>query len=152
MIERLGAVSTVLLDKTGTLTLGSAEVERVVSFDGVEPDELLRLAASVDQLSAHALAEALVDDAERRGAELSFPEQVEEQLGQGIEGTVDGRRVAVGSASWLLERGYDGDPYLAARSLDDNARAGRAKVLVGVDGHLVGESSWVITRATMRRR
>ena len=138
VIERLGAVSTVLLDKTGTLTLGRAEVERVVSFDGVEPDELLRLAASVDQLSAHALAEALVDDAERRGAELSFPEQVEEQLGQGIEGTVDGRRVAVGSASWLLERGYDGDPYLAARSLDDDALAGRAKVLVGVDGHLVG--------------
>jgi heavy metal translocating P-type ATPase len=138
VIERLGAVSTVLLDKTGTLTLGSAEVERVVSFDGVEPDELLRLAASVDQLSAHALAEALVHDVERKGAELSFPEQVEEQLGQGIEGTVDGRRVAVGSAAWLLERGYDGDPYLAARSLDDDAGAGRAKVLVGVDGHLVG--------------
>jgi cation transport ATPase len=67
VIERLGAVRTALLDKTGTLTLGTAEIQEVVSFDGVEPDELLRLAASVDQLSAHALAEALVHDAERRG-------------------------------------------------------------------------------------
>ena len=138
VIERLGAVSTVLLDKTGTLTLGTARVERVVPFDGVEPEELLHLAASLDQLSAHALAEALVHDAERKAVELSFPEHVEELLGQGIEGTVDGRRVAVGSASWLLQRGYDGDPYRAARSLDDAAGAGGSKVLVGVDGQLSG--------------
>jgi heavy metal translocating P-type ATPase len=138
VIERLGAVRTALLDKTGTLTLGTAEVEHVVSFDGVEPDELLRLAASLDQLSVHALAEALVHDAERRGAALTFPEEVEERLGQGIEGTVDGRRVAVGSVSWLVERGYDGDPRAAALSLDAAAGAGRAKILVGVDGRLVG--------------
>ena len=138
VIERLGAVSTVLLDKTGTLTLGSAEVERVVPLDGIDPEELLRLAASVDQLSAHALAEALVHDAERKGLELDFPEGVEERLGQGIEGTVDGLRVAVGSASWLAERGYGGDPYAAARSLDEGARAGSAKVLVGVNGSIAG--------------
>jgi heavy metal translocating P-type ATPase len=138
VIERLGAVSTVLLDKTGTLTLGNAEVERVVPLDGIESAELLRLAASVDQLSAHALAEALVHDAEQRGFALDFPHDVEERLGQGIEGTIGGLRVAVGSASWLEERGYGGDPYGAARSLDDGARAGSAKVLVGVNGAVVG--------------
>jgi heavy metal translocating P-type ATPase len=138
VIERLGEVRTALLDKTGTLTLGTAEVERVVPYDGLDPDELLRLAASVDQLSVHALAEALVHDAERRGAALTFPDGVEERLGQGIEGTVDGCRVAVGSASWLAERGYDGDPHAAARALDDAVGAGRAKILVGIDGRLAG--------------
>jgi len=138
VIERLGAVATVLLDKTGTLTLGSAEVERAVSFDGVEPNELLRLAASLDQLSAHALAEALVHDVEQRGVELSFPEHVRERFGKGIEGTVDGRRVALGSASWLRERGYDGDPHVAVRDLDQGGGAGRATILVGVDGRLAG--------------
>ncbi len=139
VIERLGDVSTVLLDKTGTLSLSATpEVERVVPLDGIDSDELLRLAASLDQLSAHALAEALVHDAERKGFVLDFPESVEERLGQGIEGTVDGHRVAVGSASWLEERGYGADPYAAARSLDDEARAGSAKVLVGVNGAVVG--------------
>jgi heavy metal translocating P-type ATPase len=138
VIERLGEVRTALLDKTGTLTLGTAEVERVVSYDGVETDELLRLAASLDQLSVHALAEALVHDVQRRGVTLSFPEAVEERLGQGIEGTVDGRRVAVGSTAWLAERGYDGDLHVAARSLDAEAGAGRAKILVGIDGRLAG--------------
>ena len=75
---------------------------------------------------------------ERSGTELSFPQAVEERLGQGIEGTVDGRRVAVGSAAWLHERGHDGDPHLAAQRLDLDAGAGRAKILVGIDGHLAG--------------
>jgi heavy metal translocating P-type ATPase len=138
VIERLGEVRTVLVDKTGTLTLGTPEVERVVTLDGIDCQELVRLAASLDQLSAHALAEALVHGAESRGEPLSFPEQVEERLGQGIEGRVDGRRVAVGSAAWLAERGYEGDLYRVARRLDGENGAGRAKILVGVEGKLAG--------------
>jgi heavy metal translocating P-type ATPase len=136
VIERLGAVKTALFDKTGTLTLGVAEVEDVVALDGVDSDELLRLAASVDQLSAHALAEALVLDAGRRELALSFPEHVEERLGRGIEGTVDGRRVAVGNAGWLRQRGYAGT---ASANVDPHSLPGRARVLVGVDGLLAGE-------------
>jgi heavy metal translocating P-type ATPase len=136
VIEQLGAVRTALLDKTGTLTLGSAEIERVVAFDGVEPAELLRLAASVDQLSAHALAEALVHGAERRGCRLSFPDQVEERLGRGIEGRVDGRSVAVGSERWLHARGYVGSGA-AVRELDVED-GGRTRILVGVDGAVAG--------------
>ncbi len=132
VIERLGSVRTVLLDKTGTLTLGSAVVEDVVSADGVPADEVLRLAASLDQLSAHTLAEALVRGADERGCVLSFPERVEERLGQGIEGRVDGRRVAVGSHSWLRERGYDDFPRLA------EVGSGRTRVLVGVDSSIAG--------------
>lgn len=137
VIERLGEARSVLLDKTGTLTLGLPGVERVVSFDGVDSDELLRLAASVDQLSPHVLAEALVHDAEARGIVLMSPEQVQEGRGQGVEGTVGGRRVAVGSSSWLRSRGYAGAEQ-AARELDGGDGSGMARILVGVDGLLAG--------------
>jgi heavy metal translocating P-type ATPase len=137
VIEALGRARSVLLDKTGTLTLGTPEIERVVVYDGADPDELLRLSASLDQLSAHALAEALVHGAVTRHLVLSFPEQVEERLGQGIEGLVDGRRVAVGSSTWLVSRGYDG-AHAAAAGLDGENGAGRAKILVGVEGRLAG--------------
>jgi len=136
-IERLGEARTVLLDKTGTLTLGVPEVERVVSFDGVPPDELLRLAASVDQVSAHVLAEALVHDAAGRGLALVAPHDVQERLGQGVEGSVGLARVAVGSSAWLSARGYAGAEQ-AARDLDGGLDAGRARILVGVDGTLCG--------------
>jgi heavy metal translocating P-type ATPase len=137
VIERLGEARTVLLDKTGTVTLGVPSVERVVAFDGIEPTELLRLAASVDQLSAHVLAEALVHHAARRGLALIAPHGVEEGLGQGVEGIVEGRRVAVGSSAWLHGRGYDGASR-AARKLDGGLDAGLARIFVGVDGELAG--------------
>ena len=86
VIETLGKARTVLFDKTGTLTLGQPALERVVAFDGIGPDELLRLAASVDQLSAHVLAEALVHAAQRRGFELAAPARVEEGRGTGDRG------------------------------------------------------------------
>jgi heavy metal translocating P-type ATPase len=137
VIEKLGKARTVLFDKTGTLTLGQPELERVIAFDGIGPDELLRLAASVDQLSVHVLAEALVHAAQKRGFELVSPAHVEEGRGQGIEGRVDGRSVAVGSSTWLRERGYSGAEG-AARALDTNDDLGKAKILVGVDGQLAG--------------
>jgi heavy metal translocating P-type ATPase len=137
VIERLGEARTVLLDKTGTVTLGLPSVDRVVAFDGMAPTELLRLAASVDQLSAHVLAEALVHDAENKGLALAAPERVEEGRGQGVEGVVDGHRVAVGSSAWLRTRGYDGAEH-AAQELDGGLDAGMARILVGVDGELAG--------------
>ena len=136
-IEKLGRARTVLFDKTGTLTHGRPEIERVERVDGLEPDALLGLAASVDQLSAHVLAEALVHGAEARGIELRFPEDVTEDPGQGIEGRVNGRRVAVGNAEWLERRGYRG-VSAAAPLFDDASEPGWARVLVGVDGELAG--------------
>ena len=121
----VGEARSVLLDKTGTVTLGAPEVEEVVALDGLPQAELLRLAASVDQLSVHPLAEALVHEAQARRLSLSFPREVVERRARGIEGRVDGRRVAVGSAGWLRERGYEGT-------------AVDAQVLVGVDGRLAG--------------
>ena len=137
VIEKLGRARTVLFDKTGTLTLEEPALERVIAFNGIGPDELLRLAASVDQLSAHVLAEALVHAAQKRCFELAAPAHVVEGRGQGIEGRVDGRSVAVGSSVWLRERGYSGAED-AARALDTTTGLGKAKILVGVDGRLAG--------------
>ena len=135
-IERLGEARTVLLDKTGTLTLGEPAVQEVVPFGGYEAEEVLRLGASVDQLSAHVLAEALVHDAEGRGLALAEPVEAIEEPGQGMEGSVDGRRVAVGSAAWLRLRGYETGG--AERVGDGGEEAGLAKVMIGVDGRLAG--------------
>jgi heavy metal translocating P-type ATPase len=137
-IERLGEARAVLLDKTGTLTLGAPAVREVVALDresGGE-DEILRLAASVDQLSAHVLAEALVHDAERRGLRLAEPSAAVEEPGQGVEGTVEGRRIAVGSGAWMRSRGYEIEAAGAIGG--DGEAAGLAKMLVGVDGSLIG--------------
>src|SRR5690348_16420525 len=92
-IEALGSARSVLLDKTGTITLGHPELSDVVASDGLPTDEALRLAASVDRLSAHPLAKALVTGAEARNLALAIPTQVEEQFGNGVRGTVDGHRV-----------------------------------------------------------
>ena len=134
-LERLGGARTVLLDKTGTLTLGQPELERIVVVGRLDEIEALRLAASLDQLSAHVLAESLVDGAQNRGIELAIPTGVREEPGRGIIGDVDGRRVAVGSSAWLEGNGYTGVRE-RARAEDDGDGAGRAKVLVGVDGVL----------------
>jgi heavy metal translocating P-type ATPase len=126
-LERLAGVRTVLLDKTGTITLGHPELDRVVPLDGLPPGETLRLAASLDRLSAHPLAAALVAGAQQRGLELTVPERAEESFGHGIEGVVDGHRVLVGSVEWLQAHGVDAHP---AAGIADDA----ATVLVGVDG------------------
>ncbi len=136
-IEKLGRVRTVLFDKTGTLTLGRPEIEQIEVLDGLASDDLLRLAASVDQLSAHVLAEALVHSVESRGLELDFPEEIVEEPGQGIEGSVDGHRVAVGSRDWLTRRGYAASGAALDAALD-GAEPGWARVFVGVDGDLAG--------------
>ena len=112
------AARAVLLDKTGTLTLGRPAVERVVALDGLGPTSSLRLAASLDQLSAHAVAEALVARRRQRGLALDAPGATSRRSRAGRRGTRRRPRVAVGSAAWLrgarrraaaLPAGLDGD-------------------------------------------
>jgi heavy metal translocating P-type ATPase len=129
-VERLGRARSVLLDKTGTVTLGRPELDHVVALDGIGADETLRLAASVDQLSSHPLAKALVAGAEARGLELEVPGDVVEAFGRGIEGRVARHEVVVGSRRWLADHGIDA-------TLPPEAD-GAAKVLVGIDGVATG--------------
>lgn len=104
-LERLARGETLLLDKTGTITTGRAYLADVVTFDHNGPDALLQLAASLDQVSTHVLATAIVRAARERNLPLKFPENVREEPGLGIEGSIEGRQVKVGKADWVFTRG-----------------------------------------------
>jgi heavy metal translocating P-type ATPase len=136
-IETLGHARTVLFDKTGTLTVGTPTVRDVITREGIDRDHLLALAASVDQASAHVLGEALVRAANDSHLTLRAPTAVREQPGQGIEGQVGGRTIAVGSRTFLSEAGVPGKEVESAISSTGHS-SGEAHVLVALDGHLAG--------------
>ena len=136
-LEQLGAARTVLLDKTGTITLGEPGIAEVIALNGLEPDEILRRAASVDQFSAHQLAESLVAEAERRGLELERPRHVAEEPGRGIEGTLSSGLVSVGSAHRLESQGFD-TAAAAAEIASLDGSDGRARILVGTEDGVTG--------------
>jgi heavy metal translocating P-type ATPase len=135
-LETMARAQTIVFDKTGTLTRGSPQVAAIQAFGAVEATELLRLAASLDQVSPHVYAEGILAAARQRGLELVFPEAVRERHGSGIEGIVGSQRVALGQASWLL----DGRPMpeSAAGLKRRIAAEGTAAVFVAVDGVLAG--------------
>ena len=106
-LENLGHATTLVMDKTGTLTMGRPVVVEILTAPARDATEILRLAASVDQMSPHVLAEAIVTEALTRGLTLSLPTDVVEQPGRGVTATVDDRRLEVGKlpsdavdASW----------------------------------------------------
>ena len=131
VLERLARCTTLLLDKTGTLTTGRPSVSAIITAGSYEPAEVLRLGASLDQVSGHVLASAVVGAATRRGCELVLPQQVEEVPGQGIRGLVAGRRVAIGKASWV---GVAGQPGWAKAARRRARLDGALTVFVAVDG------------------
>jgi heavy metal translocating P-type ATPase len=136
-IETLGEARTVLFDKTGTLTVGTPDVQDVIALgDHTRPD-ILRLAASVDRLSAHVLGEALVRSAREAELDLEMPTDVREEPGQGIAGSIDGNRVAVGSRAFLRAEGYD-VAEVAGAALATGHGSGEAHVLVGIDDTVAG--------------
>jgi len=135
-LETLARGTVLLFDKTGTLTAGVPEVSDVEVFDEVGGDELLRLAASLDQASPHVLAGAIVRAARQRGLELAFPDDVHEEHGAGIEGRVDGRGVSLGKMSWITR-----SMTLPPRARDLRRRSamdGSTCVFVAVDGRVAG--------------
>jgi len=136
-IETLGQAQTVLFDKTGTLTVGTAAVREVISTGEIPPAGVLALAASLDTMSAHVLAEALVRAAGEAELELSPPTEVEEDPGQGISGVVEGHDVVVGSRAFAHGRGTPAEE-VARATLVSGYGSGEAHVLVAVDGHLAG--------------
>lgn len=95
-LESLGNARTLVMDKTGTLTVGRPAVIEIITSPGHHPDELLGLAASVDQVSPHVLAEAIVTEALTQSLTLTLPSDVVEEPGQGVTATVSGARVFVG--------------------------------------------------------
>jgi len=136
-IETLGQARTVLFDKTGTLTVGTPEVREILTVGGWPSGEVLRLAASLDRLSAHVLGEALVAAAREAGLELTMPVDVLEEPGQGIRGTVDGHQVLVGSRAFLRGAGVPAAEVVST-AVTSTRGSGEAHVLVAVDGHVAG--------------
>ncbi|MBW8270819.1 heavy metal translocating P-type ATPase [Caldovatus aquaticus] len=135
-LERLERIDTLVVDKTGTLTVGRPEVVAVVPAAGFAEDEVLRLAAGLEKPSQHPLAEAVVRAAERRGLALPAVADFDAPAGRGVTGTVEGRRVAVGNARLMEEAGVDAAP-LAAEA--ERLRGDGATVFfVAVDGRAAG--------------
>jgi len=104
-LEGLAQARRLLMDKTGTLTAGAPAVTAVETEDGADPSSILTFAASVDQMSSHVFASAIVRAARERGLTLALPAGVVEVPGLGVEGIVDGQRVRVGRGSWMLPKG-----------------------------------------------
>ena len=135
-LETMERVDTVVVDKTGTLTEGRPQLVAVQSADGFTDDEVLQLASSLERASEHPLADAIVRGAQERHVTLLPTDAFEAVAGQGVTGSVDGRRVALGNAGLLESLNIDpGD-------LPQRAGAGRAQgqtvMFVAIDGRAAG--------------
>ncbi|MCE5208797.1 MAG: heavy metal translocating P-type ATPase [Chloroflexi bacterium] len=136
-LESAGRLTTIILDKTGTITRGQPVVTDVIAgdFPGGE-SELLRLAASVEKGSEHPLGEAIHARAMELELQLSDPDGFHAEAGGGVEAEVDGRRVLVGNAHLLVSRGIDVSRL--ENEIGHLQQQARTAVLVAVDGLAVG--------------
>lgn len=132
-LEMLAKTVNVVIDKTGTVTVGEPAMRSINLFDqDLTEDEVLTLTASVDQVSTHILARAVVDAAHRRGLKLAMPSEVNEVPGSGVSATLNGREVAVGRLHWLLgNRPVPSDVSEFRRRM---ARMAPTAVYVAIDG------------------
>jgi heavy metal translocating P-type ATPase len=133
-LETLAQVRSLVIDKTGTLTHGRARIVAIKVVADIPADEVLRLAASLDQASKHIIAQTIVDEARDRGISLAVPADVLEASGEGVEGRVDERSVVVGGLRFVSRKlAQPGTSDLRA-----DRSPGAAAVAVGIDGKLAG--------------
>ena len=136
-LERLERVTTLVVDKTGTLTEGKPTLQEVVPSNGFAPDDLLRLAAALERSSEHPLAAAVVKGAQARHLELGLVRDFRSVTGGGVIGTVSDRKVLVGKTAFLRAEGIAGLEALeaaAGKLLED----GRTVLFVAIDGKPAG--------------
>ena len=135
-LERFAKIDTLIVDKTGTLTVGKPKLIAVLAEDGHEEAEVLRLAASLERGSEHPLAEAIVAGAEEREITLAKAEDFEAVTGKGVTGVVDGKSVALGNARLVVDLG------VATKGFSDIADArrdqGETVMFVVVGGEIAG--------------
>jgi Cu+-exporting ATPase len=135
-LERFAKVDTLIVDKTGTLTLGKPKLVAVLPEAGHDETEVLRLAASLERGSEHPLAEAIVAGAEERGVEMAKAEDFEAITGKGVKGVVNGRAVALGNARLMAEMGLDGGPL--AETANARRDQGETVMFVVLEGKIAG--------------
>jgi heavy metal translocating P-type ATPase len=136
-LEALGRTTAVVFDKTGTITIGHPYVSRVRSLDSVGEQEVLRLSSAVEMGSGHLLARTLIHEAERRGIDMPVASSVVEAPGRGVEGEVEGFRVAVGARSFVSERHPSTRAAIQAVDKSDEDQA-TLRAYVAIDGSLAG--------------
>jgi len=131
-LEAMARIRILILDKTGTLTDGRPQIVSIDSYDGAGEDDILRLAAALDQASKHPVAQAIVTAAKARGLVLPVPSEVTEVPGEGVVGSVEGHKVIVGGDAFVGK--------LVGRTAGDHPAlsAGSVIVAVAVDGHVAG--------------
>ena len=135
-IESMRKVDTLIVDKTGTLTEGKPAFDRVVAAPGYQNEEVLRVAASLDQGSEHPLAHAIVAEARRRGFQLDKPQSFESSSGIGVRGTVQGQQVALGNTALMDVEGVDWKPM--QQSAEELRQAGASVMYLARDKRLMG--------------
>lgn len=136
-LERLETIDTLVVDKTGTLTEGKPKVVDILPEAGFGVDELLGLAAALEQRSEHPLATAVVSHARSKGMDLSSVDDFQSVAGGGVHGTVSGRSVAIGKPAFLQNLGIDGLEALesSAAALQED---GKSAMFVAIDGKPAG--------------
>jgi Cu+-exporting ATPase len=137
VLEIMEKVDAVVVDKTGTLTEGRPRLTEFVPADPWSESELLHFAASIEQNSEHPLAQAVVEGARERGIELLAAVEFESVTGSGVIGTVEGKRVVIGTAEFLREHGVAAEQSLVDRAAQLQHQ-GRTVVFVGVDEKFAG--------------
>jgi Cu+-exporting ATPase len=135
-LERLAAVNTLVVDKTGTVTEGKPKLTGVEAAQGFEKDEVLRLAAALEAGSEHPLAEAILRGAEAQGLKLEKTEGFEAVTGQGVKGRVGGQDVLLGNARLMEASGIDTKPL--AEAAEKRRKDGETVMFLGTDGKLAG--------------
>ena len=135
-LERMAAVDTLIVDKTGTLTEGRPKLTDVLTFGGVTEADLLAVAAALERGSEHPLAEAIVEGAAARGSEPREAAEFEAVTGKGVRGKVRGQTAALGNTAMMAELGLDAAEVEASA---DKLRAdGKTAMFVAIDGSLAG--------------
>jgi len=135
-LETLRRIDTLIVDKTGTLTLGRPVFSRSFAIAPFDEAQVLRLAASADQGSEHPLANAIVDAARQRGMQLAKPDAFESSTGIGVRATVEGHAIALGNTRLLEEVGAD--PKLMTAEAERLRTEGASVIYLAVDGKLAG--------------
>jgi Cu+-exporting ATPase len=135
-LELMEKIDTLVVDKTGTLTLGKPKLVAVKPADEFDEAEVLRLAAALERGSEHPLAAAIVGGASERGIDLPAISSFESRTGKGVAGTVEGRHVALGNAVLMIELGIDAS---SLGGLADRHRSqGEGVMFVAIEGELAG--------------
>ena len=135
-LETLRRIDTLIVDKTGTLTLGRPVFSRALAVAPYGEDDVLRLAASIDQGSEHPLANAIVEAARGRGLHLAKAEEFESATGIGVRGRAEGHAIVLGNTALLRDAGVDAAPL--ASDAEQLRTDGNSVIFLGVDGRLAG--------------